>query len=94
MRHTFRNECTEANFGARIRNSDNVSGLLPTSTVVLPNCVHRPVHQVGISTVAKTFPPALVRLRWLTRRSAVDGVRVTNSHLALENVRRTSGAST
>jgi hypothetical protein len=49
MRHTFRNECTEANFGARIRYSDNVSGPLPTSTVVLPNCVHRPVHQVGIS---------------------------------------------
>jgi hypothetical protein len=49
MRHTFRNERTEANFGARIRYSDNVSALLPTSTVVLPNCVHRPVHQVGIS---------------------------------------------
>jgi hypothetical protein len=49
MRHTFRNVCTEANFGARIRYSDNVSGPLPTSTVVLPNCVHRPVHQVGIS---------------------------------------------
>ena len=49
MRHTFRNECTEANFGARIRYSDNVSGPLPASTVVLPNCVHRPVHQVGIS---------------------------------------------
>jgi hypothetical protein len=49
MRHTCRNECTEANFGARIRYSDNVSGPLPTSTVVLPNCVHRPVHQVGIS---------------------------------------------
>jgi hypothetical protein len=41
--------CTEANFGARIRYSDNVSGLLPTSTVVLPNCVHRPAHHVGIS---------------------------------------------
>jgi hypothetical protein len=39
MRHTFRNVCTEANFGARIRYSDNVSGPLPTSTVVLPNCV-------------------------------------------------------
>ena len=49
MRHTFRNECTEANFGARIRYSDNVSGPLPTSTVVLPNCVHRLVYQVGIS---------------------------------------------
>jgi hypothetical protein len=49
MRHTFRNVCTEANFGARIRYSDHVSGPLPTSTVVLPNCVHRPVHQVGIS---------------------------------------------
>jgi hypothetical protein len=49
MRHTFRNECTEANFGARIRYSDNVSGLVPASTVVLPNCVHRPVHHVGIS---------------------------------------------
>ena len=48
-RLTFRNECTEANFGARIRYSDNVSGPLPTSTVVLPHCVHRPVHQVGIS---------------------------------------------
>ena len=46
---SFRNECTEANFGARIRYSDNVSGPLPTSAVVLPNCVHRPVHQVGIS---------------------------------------------
>jgi hypothetical protein len=46
---SFRNECTEANFGARIRYSDNLSGPLPTSTVVLPNCVHRPVHQVGIS---------------------------------------------
>jgi hypothetical protein len=42
MRHTFRNVCTEANFGARIRYSDNVSGLLLTSTVVLPNCVHSP----------------------------------------------------
>jgi hypothetical protein len=31
------------------RYSDNVSGPLPTSNVVLPNCVHRPVHQVGIS---------------------------------------------
>jgi hypothetical protein len=49
MRHTFRNECTQANFGARIRYSDNVSGPLPTSTVVLPNCVHRPRHQVDIS---------------------------------------------
>ena len=49
MRDVFRNECTEANFGARIRHSDNVSGPVPTSTVVLPNCVHRPVHQVGIS---------------------------------------------
>ena len=39
---------TEANFGARIRYSDNVSGPLPTSTVVLPNCVHRPAHQVDI----------------------------------------------
>jgi hypothetical protein len=48
-RHTFRNVCTEANFGARIRYSDNVSGQLPTSTVVLPNCVHRPAYQVGIS---------------------------------------------
>ena len=28
MRHTFRTECTEANFGARIRYSDNVSGPL------------------------------------------------------------------
>jgi hypothetical protein len=45
MRHTFRNECTEANFGARIRYSDNVSGPPPTSTVVLPDCVHRPPEQ-------------------------------------------------
>jgi hypothetical protein len=49
MRHTFRTDCTEAKLGVRIRYSDNVSGPLPTSTVVLPNCVHRPVHQVGIS---------------------------------------------
>src|SRR5712672_1606982 len=49
MRHTFRNECTEANDAAGIRYSDNVSGPFPTSAVVLPNCVHRPVHQVGIS---------------------------------------------
>ena len=49
MRHTFRNECTEANAGAGIRHSDNVSGPLPISAVVLPNCVHRPVDQVGIS---------------------------------------------
>ena len=49
MRHTFRTDCTEANFGVRIRYSDNVSGPLPTSAVVLPNCVHRPVHQVGNS---------------------------------------------
>jgi hypothetical protein len=46
MRHTFRTECTEANFGARIRYSDNVSGRLPTSAVVLPspvvNCLGKP----------------------------------------------------
>jgi hypothetical protein len=35
-------------FGARVRYCDNVSGPLPTSAVVLPTCVHRPVHQVGI----------------------------------------------
>ena len=29
MRHTFRNECTEANFGARIRYSDNVPRVRP-----------------------------------------------------------------
>src|ERR1700739_1939165 len=56
MRHTFRNECTEANFGACVRYSDNVSDPLPTSTVVLPNCVHRPVHQVGISTTNRPLP--------------------------------------
>ena len=56
MRHTFRNVCTEANFGARIRYSDNVSGPLPTSNVVLPNCVHRPVHQAprGLGTYIVT----------------------------------------
>ncbi len=42
-------ECTEAHLETRIRYSDNVSGPLPTSTVVLSNCVPRPVHQVGIS---------------------------------------------
>jgi hypothetical protein len=42
MQHTFRNECTEANFGARIRYSDNVSGPLPTSTVVLPTACTDP----------------------------------------------------
>ena len=41
MRHRFRTECTEANSGARIRYCDNVSGPLPTSAVVLPNCVRQ-----------------------------------------------------
>jgi hypothetical protein len=36
--------------------SDNVSGALPTSAVVLPNCVHRPVHQVGISIQCIRWP--------------------------------------
>jgi hypothetical protein len=36
MRHTFRNVCTEANFGARIRYSDNVSGPLPTEELSIP----------------------------------------------------------
>jgi hypothetical protein len=38
MRNTFRTACTEANVGARIRYSDNVSGPLLTSAVVLLSC--------------------------------------------------------
>jgi hypothetical protein len=70
MRHTFRNVCTEANFGARIRYSDNVSGPLPTSTVVLPNCVHRPVHQVGISSLG-TQPTGPFRYRGRRREKEI-----------------------
>ena len=67
---SFRNECTEANFGARIRYSDNVSGPLPTSTVVLPNCVHRLVYEVGVehaSRKATDRPFPVSRSLWLKK---------------------------
>src|SRR4051812_5091966 len=48
MRHTFRNECNEANLEP-VSDTTTCPVPLPTSTAELPNCVHRPVHQVGIS---------------------------------------------
>ena len=49
MRHTFRNECTEANLEPVSDTPTTCPVRFPLQTVVLPNCVHRPVHQVGIS---------------------------------------------
>ena len=64
MRHTFRNECTEANFGARIRYSDNVSGLLPTSTVVV-RCLKRYIAREVFHAVQR--PPTSAKTVAATR---------------------------
>jgi hypothetical protein len=87
MRHTFRNECTEANFGARIRYSDNVSGPLPASTVVLPNCAHRPVHQDGISMPRDATDRPLPVLRSSSREKFLNNRAVLGSATKMRKTR-------
>ena len=87
MRHTFRNVSTEANFGARIRYSDNVSGPLPTSTVVLPNCVHRPVHQVGISMPRDATDRPLPVSRSSSREKFLNNCAVLGSATKMRQTR-------